>query len=148
MRALSLTEPWASLIALQEKRVETRSWELPLSIVGKPVAIHAAKLFPGWAKRATETEPFCSSLRAKGNVFLPNLTRGKVLCIVKFIGCRLTEDIRHQLTPKEVAFGDYSDGRFAYLTEFVGRLKEPEAVAGHLGFWEWPLHNDSEWDFV
>jgi hypothetical protein len=139
VKALSLTEPWATLMALQEKRIETRSWDLPLSIVGQQVAIHAAKGFPKWAKQLTEEEPFCSSLLAKGNVFIPNLSCGKILCIVKFIGSRRTEDIVNQVTKKELAFGDYSAGRFAYLTEWVGKLKEPIPAVGHLGFWKCDL---------
>lgn len=137
MLAFTLTECWASLMALQEKRIETRSWKLPASVIGKEVAIHAAKAYPRWAAQLTEQEPFCSSLRSGGNVFLPNLTRGKVLCIVKFIGCRWTESIRNQLSEKELAFGDYSDARYAYLTEFVSKLAEPVPAIGHLGFWEW-----------
>src|SRR6476620_4962366 len=40
MKALTLTQPWATLIASGAKRVETRSWGT--SYRG-PVAIHAAK---------------------------------------------------------------------------------------------------------
>lgn len=137
MRAISLTEPWATLMALQEKRVETRSWKIPRHIIGQEVGIHAARGYPGWASELTEREPFCSSLRARGNVFVPNLTRGRILCIVKFIGYRRTEDVRGQLPAKELAFGDYSDGRFAWMTEFVRKLDEPVLVTGHQGFWRW-----------
>lgn len=139
MRCLSLTEPWATLMALQEKRCETRSWSLPMAIVGQQVGIHAAKGYPGWASKMTEIEPFCSSLRAGGNVYLPNLTRGKILCIVKFVGCRRTEDVVGELPEKELAFGNYSERRFVYLAEFMGRLKEPIPAVGHLGFWNYDL---------
>jgi hypothetical protein len=44
--ALFLTEPWASLVALGEKRTETRSRHTPYR---GPLAIHAAKSLPGWA---------------------------------------------------------------------------------------------------
>lgn len=137
MLALTLTEPWATLMALQEKCIETRSWKLPARIVGKEVAIHAAKAYPRWAAQLTEQEPFCSSLRSGGNVFLPNLTRGKILCVVRFIDCRWTSSIRNQIFEKELLFGDYSDGRFAFLTEFVRKLEVPIPATGHLGFWEW-----------
>jgi activating signal cointegrator 1 len=137
MLTLSLTEPWASLVALQEKRWETRSWRLPKRVLGQEVAIHAAKGYPGWASRMTQEEPFCSSLRVGNNVFLPNLTRGKVLCTIRFIECYRTEEIREQLSKKEIAFGNYSDGRFAFQVEFVSKLMEPVPAIGHLGFWEW-----------
>lgn len=40
MKAITLTEPWATLVAIGAKQIETRSW--PTSYRG-PVAIHAAK---------------------------------------------------------------------------------------------------------
>ncbi len=43
MRALTLHQPWASLIALGHKTTETRSWPAPKMLVGSRIAIHAAK---------------------------------------------------------------------------------------------------------
>ena len=40
MKAISLWQPWASLIALGKKRIETRSWYTDYR---GPIAIHAAK---------------------------------------------------------------------------------------------------------
>lgn len=48
MRAITLTQPWSSLVARGQKKIETRSWQT--SYRG-PLAIHAAKGFPGYAKR-------------------------------------------------------------------------------------------------
>lgn len=46
MWALTLTQPWASLVVLGEKRYETRSWRPPAARIGERIAIHAAA---GWA---------------------------------------------------------------------------------------------------
>ena len=43
MRAITLHQPWASLIALGHKTTETRSWPAPKTLVGSRIAIHAAK---------------------------------------------------------------------------------------------------------
>jgi hypothetical protein len=43
MKALTLTQPWATLVAIGAKTIETRSW--PTSYRG-PLAIHAAKGYP------------------------------------------------------------------------------------------------------
>lgn len=137
MRALTLTEPWATLMMLQEKRVETRSWKLPNFIIGQEVAIHSAKGYPGWAKEMCDLPAFYSSLRPNGNYAYPELNRGSVLCVVKFIGCRFTKDVRKQISDKEMGFGDYEDGRFAWFAEFVKRFDKPIPATGHLGFWEW-----------
>lgn len=43
MKALTLWQPWASLIALGVKTIETRSWAAPKSLIGQRIAIHASK---------------------------------------------------------------------------------------------------------
>jgi hypothetical protein len=43
MRAISLWQPWASLIACGAKPFETRSWAPPRYLIGQTIAIHAAK---------------------------------------------------------------------------------------------------------
>lgn len=50
MKVLSLHQPWATLVALGVKTIETRSWPAPDSVIGQRIAIHAAKRFDrdGW----------------------------------------------------------------------------------------------------
>lgn len=43
MKAISLWQPWASLIACGAKPFETRSWAPPRELIGQTIAIHAAK---------------------------------------------------------------------------------------------------------
>lgn len=43
MKAISLWQPWASLIACGAKPYETRSWAPPRDLIGQTIAIHAAK---------------------------------------------------------------------------------------------------------
>jgi hypothetical protein len=43
MKAISLWQPWASLIACGAKPYETRSWAPPRELIGQTIAIHAAK---------------------------------------------------------------------------------------------------------
>lgn len=43
MKAISLWQPWASLIACGAKPFETRHWAPPRALIGQPIAIHAAK---------------------------------------------------------------------------------------------------------
>src|SRR6202041_52115 len=118
-------------MAFQAKRVETRSWKLPSFVVGQEVAIHAAKGFPKWAKQTCEEEPFTIL-----NTLNVSLNPGHILCVVKFLRCVRTEDVREQITPTEFEFGDYGDGRWAWFSEFVRRI-EPVRAIGHLGFWKW-----------
>lgn len=135
MKALTLTQPWASLVALGEKRIETRSWST--KYVG-PLAIHAAKGYPGWAKQLENEEPFRTSLRVPcGNYCYPALVRGNVLCTVHLAACSRVEDVRGKLSEKELVFGDYSDGRFAWFLTLICRPGKPIPAIGHLGLWDW-----------
>lgn len=43
MKAISLWQPWASLIACGAKPFETRHWAPPRNLIGQRIAIHAAK---------------------------------------------------------------------------------------------------------
>lgn len=63
MRGLSLTQPWASLVAIGAKRVETRSW--PARYAG-PVAIQASLKFPPSARDLCDSGPFRGALAAGG----------------------------------------------------------------------------------
>lgn len=65
MKALTLTQPWSTLVAIGAKKIETRSWNT--SYRG-PLVIHAAAGYgKGGAREHKElcgTEPFCSVLNA------------------------------------------------------------------------------------
>lgn len=46
MKALTLHQPYATLIAKGIKTIETRTWPAPASLIGQRIAIHAAKKAP------------------------------------------------------------------------------------------------------
>jgi len=46
MKALTIWQPWASLILIGAKPYEFRSWKPPQWLVGKPLAIHAGARAP------------------------------------------------------------------------------------------------------
>lgn len=57
MKAITLWQPWASLIAIGAKKYETRSWKTNYR---GPIAIHAAKKDP--CKMPILVEPFETAL--------------------------------------------------------------------------------------
>lgn len=139
MKALTLTQPWASLMALQQKTIETRSWE---TLYRGEIVIHAAKGFPGWAKEACEEPEFSKAL---GGLKASELPISMGLCVVRILGCIRTNDMHkahlitgHKPSAREIPFGDFTEGRFAWLTEFVRPLPNTGPVKGALGLWEWP----------
>src|SRR2546427_534687 len=71
VKALTLTAPWAHLIAAGAKRIETRSWRTDYR---GQLAIHAAVGFPLWARGRCFEEPFYS--RLFGATVMEHIARG------------------------------------------------------------------------
>ena len=44
MKALTIHQPWASLITARAKTIETRSWKPPRNMIGERIAIHASRI--------------------------------------------------------------------------------------------------------
>ncbi|KKM13451.1 hypothetical protein LCGC14_1716150 [marine sediment metagenome] len=131
MKALTLTQPWASLMALGYKQVETRSWKTQYR---GPLAIHAAKGFPSAARQFAEVE------RAIGRV-PARIPRGAVVCIIDLVDCQPTEDVALRISGLERHLGDYAPGRWAWLFEpsTLRVLPDPIPARGALSLWEWEV---------
>ncbi|MCX6021989.1 MAG: ASCH domain-containing protein, partial [Chloroflexi bacterium] len=133
MRALTLTQPFATLIAIGAKTIETRSWRT--SHRG-PLAIHAAAGFPRWAKELCAQEPFAAALRMAGYTEAKALPRGAVVAVCLLDDCvAITEENRP--AEPEASFGDYREGRWAWQLSEVRALSEPVRARGALGLWQW-----------
>lgn len=128
MKALTLTQPWATLVALTHKRVETRSWRT--NHTGR-IAIHAAKGYPAYAKEMTITQR--NAGRISGDI-----TFSAIVATCFLMGCRQTEDVAHQLSPLEVSMGDYTAGRWAWFLSDIVALPVPIPCKGALSLWEIP----------
>lgn len=139
MKALTLTQPWAALVALGQKRIETRSWGT--SYRGR-LAIHAAKAFPSDARCLCPLEPFDDALG------LETLWRGKIVAVGVMTECfrfgELTEGkIRQRsakgLLPKhEADFGDFAAGRYGFVLSEITKLETPIECRGMLSLWDVP----------
>jgi activating signal cointegrator 1 len=125
MKALSLTQPWASLVADGDKGIETRSWRPPESAIGKRIAIHAAKSVDDSACRKFGCDPL-------------TIERGAVIATA-FLDSwfRFTPESTEHISDEERAAGDFSDGRFGWRLTDVERLPNPVPAKGRLGLWQW-----------
>ena len=124
MKALSVTQPWAQLIADGRKRVETRTWSTHYR---GWLAIHASA---GW--RASDRD-YAQTLG-----YGVDLRRGSVVALVVLMDVVPVERIRDHLSEAELRFGDYADGRYAWLLSGVLRLPTPIPARGALSLWSWP----------
>lgn len=124
---MTLTQPWANAVAIGLKRIETRSWRTGYRGL---LAIHAAKGFPVWARQFAMTE----LALGRGEARIP---RSAIVAIVRVIDCVPAVEAALDISAIERMYGDYSPGRWAWVTEFVERIEPPVPAKGALGLWEW-----------
>ena len=147
MKALSLTQPWASLVAIGAKQWETRSWST--SYRGQ-LAIHASKGYPKICRELEYEEPFMSALK-RGLTAPSALPLGAIIALGTLIDCQPTSRFREigdagfavpsqyiEVDADELDFGDYYTGRYAFRLENVVALPNPIPCKGALGFWTVP----------
>ncbi len=137
-RALSLTQPWATLVAIGAKRIETRSWS---TAYRGPVAIHAAKEFPAIARELCCRRHFAGALAEAGYNHPSELPLGAILAVGHLVAVERVEAERNPFadaaffSERERAFGDYTAGRYAWRLDRVVRLADPIPCKGSLGLW-------------
>jgi len=134
MRAISLWQPWASLWAMGEKVNETRGWST--KVRGK-VLIHAAKRFQRDERCICRQWPFNDSLRERYSL-LSDIPLGALIGWINIVASDPTERMRYLVSSRELSFGNYSDGRFAWRTRGGGLFETPIPYKGKQGFFMVP----------
>ena len=145
MKALTMTQPWASLVAIGANRIETRSWGTGFRGV---FAIHAAKGFPREARDFCDARYTREALARGGYDRADQLPLGAVVAIAYLddllvcdrstLGKIRRASAAGDLPPHEADFGGFSAGRYGFILSRVQRLREPVPARGMLGFWEMP----------
>lgn len=140
MKAITIHQPWASLIAYGFKRYETRSWKTNYRGL---IAIHAGQKIDSEAVRMLATE-YTRIWRD-----ISPLPKGCIIAVAELVECRKVvssgrerglgvawlED-GYMILGKEVDFGDFTPGRYAWELSNV-RLIEPIPAKGRQGLWNW-----------
>lgn len=145
MKAITLIQPYATLIALGYKANETRSWQ---TTHRGPLAIHAGIGMPSWAREVAETDSVISSILHYHGLTFDTLPRRRVLAVAKVAGMlRIVEPGTGiglgrcdpaLLSVNERASGGYMLGRWAWQLENVLTLAEPVACSGAQSIWQVP----------
>jgi hypothetical protein len=135
MKVLSAWQPYAQLMVLGSKGIETRGW--PLGVVPQRIAIHAAKSVR--ALREVFTQPhFYEALEAAGFTHSEALPLGALVGTVEVYGCTPTEEVDPAVIGmREYAFGDYGPKRFAWHLRNQVSFP-PIPMVGHQGLRELP----------
>jgi len=127
MKALSLWQPGATLIAVGAKSIETRSWQ---TAYRGPIAIHAAAKYTAALRHLAVTDPYHQYLL--GHFPLPF---GAIVAVANLCFVCPTEGVAFapDMPPHEEQFGDYSPGRFAWLLRDVKPLRVAMPCRGRQG---------------
>ena len=125
MKAITVWQPWATLLATGQKHNETRSWKT--SYRGE-ILIHAAK-----------TDHSGILL----HIPMEELKHFQDAGVVKanLVDCfQIDEAYRRKLqreNPAELAFGDYTIGRYAWVMADAILFNKPISARGKQGLWNW-----------
>lgn len=150
MKAITLYQPWATLVAIGAKKIETRSW---YTAYRGPLAIHAGKntKFIRGEESMLSDEPFYSILMGDAVWHSGMLPLGCVVAICNLVHVKEMDEAHifpackgygydgryWKLNEQERSFGNYAVGRFMWLLDDIRPLPEPFPAKGSMGFWEW-----------
>jgi len=135
LKVLSLTEPYATLIKEQKKKIETRGWK---TTYRGELYIHASstKIPKEWK----ENQELMSLVSSK------TLNFGYIICKCQLVDCIYMdkEFIKEtkENNPQEYLCGVYEEGRYAWILENVQPLSTPIKAKGQLNIWN--FYNEQE----
>lgn len=146
IKAISLWQPWASLVAIGAKQFETRGW---WTNYRGPLAIHAAKRWTHEQWSLCQQAPFVEAFSVMPAMIaatcgvVPNgkrhtLPLGCIVATCELVGCRIIDQdgtlSMPEVTEQEYAFGNWSPGRYAWRLNNVRMLRETVPWKGRQGF--------------
>ena len=145
MKAITVLQPWAWLLATGKKRCETRSWKT--NYRGE-ILLHAGKGDPlGMTKGDRGIyaniigEPYLLNavnvLRYREN----KVPFGAIIGKANLVNCmqidELTAALIKEQHPDEYEFGDFTPGRYAWMMENAVLFDKPIPASGKQGLWNW-----------
>lgn len=132
MKAITLVQPRATLIAIGALLTETRPQATPYR---GPVAIHAGFWIPQFHRNLIESEPVWSTLR-RAHVDVCALPRSMVVAVADLVDCvRIASDPAPSAL--EARVNDWSPGQWVWRFANVDRIEPPIRASGHPGLWDW-----------
>lgn len=144
MKVISLLQPWATLVVIGAKQIETRSWNTKHR---GDLLIHASKKMSQEQIDLTHSEPFWNVLQ-----HLEELPLGKIIGKVVLEETARTESLLSLFQNKlkfrwlaslnvdnEKAFGDFSSGRWGWILSKPEAFKQPVQINGNRGLWNFPI---------
>lgn len=135
MKAITVLQPWAWLLATGKKRCETRSWKT--NYRGE-ILIHAGKKNMTNIMRQTFFE---AMYMKQAGVFNTEMITEAIIGKANLVNCVRIDEAMRELIKKqhfdEYAFGYFSPGRYAWVMENPVLFDTPIPARGRQGLWNW-----------
>ena len=135
MKAISLHQPWASLVAVGAKTIETRGRR---TFQQGPIAIHATKRVIQYPE-LEDTLEFNAAVREYlGDDWAYTVPTGVVVATATLNECVQVDFFNSPPGSRhEWLFGDYSNGRWMWPLSNIVALDPPVLARGMQGLWNW-----------
>lgn len=130
MKALTICQPYATLIAQGVKRVENRRWAT--SYRG-PLAIHAGKSRE-WLSLSDD-----GLSDEDTGLLLAQMSFGAIVAIAQLIDVRPISDVLARRLPAELGWlvtREHTEGPFCWVLDTIISIS-PISVSGRQGLWDW-----------
>ena len=127
MKAITLHQPWASLISIGVKTIETRPYAPKHRGL---LAIHASK------KPTQVDDLYYRSVLQAAELDYRRLPLGAVLATCNLVSCEIISSSNTPCYP-EYAFGYFKPGWYAWQFEDIRAFSNPISACGHHGVWTW-----------
>ena len=128
MKALSITEPYATLIRNGIKKIETRSWKTNYR---GDLLIHASS--------TRIPKEYRLNKELMNLVDIDDLHFGQIVCKCLLVDCiEMTDEVIKDIKenyPTEYVCGFYEKGRYAWILEDIQPVNDIK-VKGCLGLWD------------
>ena len=136
MPAVSVMQPWASLLAIGKKTIETRSWATKQRGY---MAIHSS------ARMLPECRHYYQTLGLEEILPAENMPLGSVIAIGRLVDVRPTSVPNAHICSKwvtrlsvtEYILGNFGPDRYGWFFEDVVQLPRPVVCKGSLSVWKW-----------
>ena len=159
MKAITIRQPWASLVALGIKRIETRSWSTQyrgrLAIhagarqfgLNSPIADLIRDGFPRETYRRLGNELCMHAHGTRRHAhhvdceMCDNYPLGAIVATCELVDVIATYPHMTVEWPDQMPYGDFTSGRFAWVLDDIRQVTEPIPQRGYQGLWNWDNTN-------
>lgn len=132
-RALTLSQPWATMVAHGVNRIETRSWALAYR---GPIAIHAATAIPSEVQHLQRDPIYRDALARCGITTWTQLPLGMVVGTADVDDVLPIDLLYAAPDGLEADLGNFEHGRWAFHLSHTRAIR-PQPARGFLGLWDW-----------